>query len=153
MRQMARRWRNRIAWLTLAALAVVQSGCLAVAAGCAAGGAAGYAYYKGRLERDYVANRDDVWAALHTSLHLHTSAPQDPDYVDAAQAEALLCSPMGGMDAAELRRLARVLHRRERHHRGDHAGTVPAGYDIQPEPSRPFGSSTYLRAAPWSNSW
>src|ERR1700730_5542997 len=68
MRTQTRWWQGRAAWLTLAAIAGTQSGCVAVAAGCAAGGAAGYAFYKGRLERDYAANRDDVWAALHTSL-------------------------------------------------------------------------------------
>jgi hypothetical protein len=53
----------------LAATAAAQSGCIAAVAGCAAGGAAGYAYYKGKWQREYVANRDDVWAALHTSLN------------------------------------------------------------------------------------
>jgi hypothetical protein len=68
MHKKARWWQGRAAWVILAALAATQSGCLAAAAGCAAGAGAGYAYYKGKLDRDYVANRDDVWAALHTSL-------------------------------------------------------------------------------------
>jgi hypothetical protein len=68
MQQTKRWWQSRAGWLMLAAITVTQSGCLAAAAGCAAGGAAGYAYYKGRVDRDYTANRDDVWAALHTSL-------------------------------------------------------------------------------------
>ena len=37
-----------------------------------------------------------------------------PAVLDAAKAESLLLSPLGGLDAAELRRLARALHRRER---------------------------------------
>ncbi len=68
MRQTKQNWRNRGFWLTMAALAVTQSGCLAAAAGVAAGGAAGYAYWQGRVGRDYVASRDDVWNALHASL-------------------------------------------------------------------------------------
>jgi len=68
MRQLKQYWRIRGFWLTVAAIAVAQSGCLAAAAGVAAGGAAGYAYWQGRVGRDYVANRDDVWNALHTSL-------------------------------------------------------------------------------------
>jgi hypothetical protein len=68
MRQTTQNWRIRGFWLTLAAITVTQTGCLAAAAGVAAGGAAGYAYWQGRVGRDYVANRDDVWNALHTSL-------------------------------------------------------------------------------------
>ncbi len=37
-----------------------------------------------------------------------------PPVLDADKAETLLLSPLGGLDAAELRRLARSLHRRER---------------------------------------
>jgi hypothetical protein len=69
MRRLDRIWRFRAALLLLAALATLQSGCIAAVAGCAAGGAAGYAYYKGKYQREYVASRDDVWAALHTSMN------------------------------------------------------------------------------------
>jgi hypothetical protein len=65
---MRRRTWERIAWLLLASAALGQAGCLAVAAGCAAGGAAGFAYYSGKVERDYVAYRQDVWAALQAAL-------------------------------------------------------------------------------------
>jgi hypothetical protein len=68
MHKKARWWQGRVMWVILAALAASQSGCLAAAAGCAAGAGAGFAYYKGKLDRDYAANRDDVWVALHTSL-------------------------------------------------------------------------------------
>ena len=43
-----------------------------------------------------------------------TTDPQDPQYVDADRAEALLLSPLGGLDAAEIRLMARALHRREK---------------------------------------
>jgi hypothetical protein len=69
MRQLKQNWRIRGLWLIVAAIAVTQTGCLAAAAGTAAGGAVGYAYWQGRVGRDYVANRDDVWSALHTSLN------------------------------------------------------------------------------------
>jgi hypothetical protein len=69
MRQTKQNWWVRGFWLTAAAIAVIQSGCLAAAAGVAAGGAAGYAYWQGRVGRDYVASRDDVWNALHASLN------------------------------------------------------------------------------------
>jgi hypothetical protein len=70
---MTKTWRinyQRVACLILAGLALANSGCLALVAGsaAAAGGAAGYAYYKGKVGRVYAANFDDVWAATHTSL-------------------------------------------------------------------------------------
>jgi hypothetical protein len=66
-------WRSkalRLIPLALAGLALANSGCLMVAAGVAAGGAAagGYAYYKGRVSREYVANLDDAWNACHLAL-------------------------------------------------------------------------------------
>src|SRR6266851_7593459 len=54
--------------LLLWALAVGQGGCLWVAAGAAAGGAAGYAYYQGKSCQSFTANFDDTWAATHTAL-------------------------------------------------------------------------------------
>jgi hypothetical protein len=49
--------------------ALLSSGCAAVAVGAAAaGGAGGYAYYKGKITRTYVASFDDVWAATRTAL-------------------------------------------------------------------------------------
>ncbi len=51
---------------------------------------------------------------LRVALHLRTEDAQHPHYVDPAKAEALLVSPLGGMDAAELRLLARKLLRREK---------------------------------------
>ncbi len=52
--------------------------------------------------------------ALSAALHLDTDDPQDPQYVDAERAEGLLLSPLGGLDAAEIRLMARALHRREK---------------------------------------
>ena len=52
--------------------------------------------------------------ALRAALNLRNDDPSHPHHVDADRAEALLSSPLGGMDAAELRRLARLLHRREK---------------------------------------
>jgi hypothetical protein len=50
-------------------LAVVQTGCLVVAAGVAGGAAAtGYVYYKGRLYRDYLAGLNQALEALRASL-------------------------------------------------------------------------------------
>jgi hypothetical protein len=60
----------RIAYLTIATAALVNGGCLLVAAGAAAGGAgyAGYAFVKGKVCQTYKANCADSWAALHTAL-------------------------------------------------------------------------------------
>jgi hypothetical protein len=70
---MPQTWRSktfRLIPLALAVLALANSGCLMVAAGVAAGGAAagGYAYYKGKVSREYVANLDDAWNACHMAL-------------------------------------------------------------------------------------
>jgi superfamily I DNA/RNA helicase/RecB family exonuclease len=52
--------------------------------------------------------------ALRVALHLHDHAPDHPDYVDVQRAEALLLSPLGGMDAVDVRALARMLRARDR---------------------------------------
>ena len=52
--------------------------------------------------------------ALRVAINLGNDDPQHPHYVDPGKAETLLTSPLGGMDAAELRALARALHRREK---------------------------------------
>ena len=67
------RWKTlavRIGYVVLAGLALTSSGCVAAALGVAAGGAAagGYLYYRGKVNQDYVANLDDVWAASHAAL-------------------------------------------------------------------------------------
>jgi len=52
------------------ALALANGGCLAAAIGgvAAAGGAAGYVYYKGGLAKEFNASLDDSWAAAKTSV-------------------------------------------------------------------------------------
>ena len=51
---------------------------------------------------------------LAAALNLDNEAVGDPDYLDTDRAAELLTSPLGGLDAAELRALARELRRRER---------------------------------------
>ena len=58
----------RVGYLVVAALVLVNGGCLLVAAGVAGGATAGYLYYKGRLYHDYPANLADAQAAVRTSL-------------------------------------------------------------------------------------
>ncbi len=52
--------------------------------------------------------------ALAVASHLHCDDVNHPDYVDTDRAAGLLMSPLGGLDAAEVRSLARRLRRRER---------------------------------------
>jgi hypothetical protein len=60
---------RRILAIAVAAVAVVQGGCLVVAAGVAGGAAAaGYCYYKGRVCQEYPASLADTLAAVRTSL-------------------------------------------------------------------------------------
>src|SRR5205807_4185862 len=67
---MAKRWLVRVVYLVVAALALANGGCLALAiGGAAAGGAAGYALYlRGQLYRDYHANLTDATATVKTVL-------------------------------------------------------------------------------------
>ena len=61
---------GRAAHLLIMALALANGGCLAAAIGgvAAAGGVAGYAYYKGGLAKDFNASVDNSWVAAKTSL-------------------------------------------------------------------------------------
>jgi superfamily I DNA/RNA helicase len=52
--------------------------------------------------------------ALRAAAFLHVDDPADPDHVTADRLSALLLSPLGGVDAAELRVLARELRHRDR---------------------------------------
>jgi hypothetical protein len=55
--------------LALAATALGNAGCLVVAAGAAAaGGVAGYAYYKGSVPREYAATFEQTWAAAQAAF-------------------------------------------------------------------------------------
>lgn len=64
VRIMIRRW----AWISFAMLALVNAGCLLVAAGATAGAVAGYYYVNGLLYRDYHASLADTLAAVRASL-------------------------------------------------------------------------------------
>ena len=66
--------------------------------------------------------------ALRVVLNLDNDDPDHVDHIDAARAEALLTGPLGGLDAGDVRRLARQLRRREK----DDAAAV----DRQPVHSR-----------------
>jgi hypothetical protein len=62
------KWR-KLGYLAVAAAALGNAGCLAVAAGAAAaGGVAGYAYYKGSVSREYPALFEQTWAATQAAL-------------------------------------------------------------------------------------
>jgi hypothetical protein len=63
-------WIGQMMRLGVAAVALVNGGCLAAAAAGAAGGgaAAFYAYQRGRIYRDYPAGLTDATAAVRTSL-------------------------------------------------------------------------------------
>ena len=52
--------------------------------------------------------------ALRAVVHLHEEDPAHPDHVGPARAEALLTGPLGGLDAGDVRRLARRLRAREK---------------------------------------
>jgi superfamily I DNA/RNA helicase/RecB family exonuclease len=52
-------------------------------------------------------------AALRLVVDLDVTDPADPDYIAHDRAEAFLTSPLGGLDAHDLRALARDLRRRE----------------------------------------
>ncbi len=52
--------------------------------------------------------------ALAVVAHRHVEDPQQPAYVDATHAHGLLASPLAGLDAADVRVLARRLRARER---------------------------------------
>ncbi len=52
--------------------------------------------------------------ALRAAVHLDVTDPNDTDHLDAGRCESLLTGPLGGMDAGQVRRLARLLRSREK---------------------------------------
>lgn len=69
MPEVRRRRIARLLYLVVALLAVVNAGCLVVAAGAAAGGAAiGYVYFNGRLSQNYPTNLTAALAASRAGL-------------------------------------------------------------------------------------
>ena len=63
--------------------------------------------------------------ALRAVLNLDNTDPDHVDHVDAARAEALLTGPLGGLDAGDVRRLARRLRQREKE-RAQEQARLPA---------------------------
>jgi hypothetical protein len=68
MRAQWKFWVKRASWLALAAIAVGNCGCLLVAAGVAAGGAATYLYLDAPVDRTYPADIADVRNATLAAL-------------------------------------------------------------------------------------
>ncbi len=66
--------------------------------------------------------------ALRAVLHLDDPDIDSVDYVDAGRAEGLLLSPLGGLDAGDVRVLLRLLRQREK--------SLAADEDRPPAPSR-----------------
>ncbi|MGE5718240.1 MAG: ATP-dependent helicase, partial [Nocardioidaceae bacterium] len=65
--------------------------------------------------------------ALRVVLNLDNDDPAHPDYIGTTRVESLLGSPLAGLDATEVRALARLLRAREK--------TVAAAEDRAPRPS------------------
>jgi superfamily I DNA/RNA helicase/RecB family exonuclease len=65
--------------------------------------------------------------ALGAVVHLHGEDPQHPGFVTVDKVESLLLSPLAGLDATELRALARQLRTREK--------SMAAAEDRSPRPS------------------
>ncbi|HSE55057.1 MAG TPA: ATP-dependent DNA helicase [Nocardioidaceae bacterium] len=65
--------------------------------------------------------------ALRVVLNLDNDDPAHPDYIGTPRVESLLGSPLAGLDATEVRALARLLRAREK--------TVAAAEDRGPRPS------------------
>src|SRR5947209_12324302 len=59
---------SRLAYVLVAAVALLHGGCLFIAAGAAGGAALGYVYCKGNVCEMYASNLNDSWAAAHTAL-------------------------------------------------------------------------------------
>ncbi len=66
--------------------------------------------------------------AVRAALELDNHDPDDPRYLDPTRAAALLTGPLGGLDAGDVRLLARRLRTRER--------AAAAAEDRSPQPSR-----------------
>jgi len=62
--------------------------------------------------------------ALRAVVNLENDDPDHVDHIDATRAEAMLLGPLGGLDAGDVRRLARQLRAREKL-RAHESGTLP----------------------------
>lgn len=82
--------------------------------------------------------------AVRAVLNLDNDTPDHVDHVDPGRAEALLMSPLGGLDAGDVRRLGRALRQREK------AAAEQPGKDREDPstpPQRPRTSRELLRLA------
>ncbi len=61
--------------------------------------------------------------ALRAVVNLDNDDPMHPDYLDPGRVESLLLSPIGGLDATEVRAVARALRRREKAEEGQRSST------------------------------
>jgi hypothetical protein len=106
---MAKRWWARAAFLIVAAAALANGGCLALAIGGAAGGAAaGYALFqRSHWYRDYPASLDDSTAAVKTALN----ELQLPLIAEKIDAEEVNLESRTGDDTAIQIRLTPVVSR------------------------------------------
>ncbi|GAA1547602.1 ATP-dependent DNA helicase [Nocardioides humi] len=68
--------------------------------------------------------------ALRAVVNLDNDDPEHVEYVDATRAEALLTGPLGGLDAGDVRRLARVLRNREKDLCQETGGTPRSSRDL-----------------------
>ena len=68
--------------------------------------------------------------ALRVALNLGNDDPQHPDYIDPGRAESLFLSPLGGLDAVELRALARRLRLREHAGAGEFSHTARSSGEL-----------------------
>ena len=84
--------------------------------------------------------------ALRVVLNLENDDPGHVDFIDPGRVEALLMSPLGGLDAGDVRRLARELRAREKRI-VEQASRDGANGDEEPAPLRPRSSRELLRLA------
>ncbi|WP_370250429.1 ATP-dependent helicase [Nocardioides sp.] len=75
--------------------------------------------------------------ALRAVVNLDNDDPEHPDHLDPGRVEQLLLSPLGGLDAGDLRRLARRVRQRAKE-RG--AAAVPPGPEAPETPEGPEGA-------------
>jgi RecB family exonuclease len=68
--------------------------------------------------------------ALRAVVNLDNDDPEHVDHVDAARAEALLTGPLGGLDAGDVRRLARLLRNREKDRCQETGGTPRSSREL-----------------------
>jgi superfamily I DNA/RNA helicase/RecB family exonuclease len=68
--------------------------------------------------------------ALRVVVNLRNDDPQHPDHIDPARAESLFLSPLGALDAVELRALARRLRLRDKAEAGESEHTARSSGEL-----------------------